>query len=145
MAIVLADVGAKVLLDIILNDDWPAGGKDLTLKLFATNVVPAHNSTAGSFTEAVGGGYASKTLYNNYSDGWVVSGSNDPRDGTYEQQTWTFTGPLTTNGTIYGYYVIDADGTLLWAEAFAQSFTPVNNGDALLLTPKLSLSYGTPA
>lgn len=142
MALILADVGAQIILDAYLNNSWPAS-KDWTLKLFATNVTPAHNSVAGDFIVAVGGGYVNKTLSNG---SWIVSALNDPREGLYNTSiTWTFTGRLTTNGTIYGYYIIDAsDGVLLWAEKFEQSFTPISNGDQLILTPKFQLSYGTP-
>ena len=141
MALVLADVGAGIILNAFFNNSWAAGGKNLTLKLFVTDVTPAQNSTAGSFTEASGGGYSSKTLSNG---SWTVNAAGDPPVASYAQQTWTFTGPLTTNGTVYGYYIVDADGTLLYAEKFSQSFTPANNGDQILLTPRFELSSGTP-
>ena len=141
MALVLADVGADVALKAFFNDDWAAGGKDLTLKLFATDVTPADTDVAGTYTEALGGGYAAKTLSNG---SWTVTPANDPSDAIYAQQTFAFTGPLTTNGTVYGYFVVDADGVLVWAERFAQAFTPVNNGDQILVTPKFQLSKGTP-
>lgn len=142
MALVLADIGADEFLKVYFNNDRPAGGNNLTLKLFATNVTPADTDTAGTYTEANGGGYSSKTLTNG---SWTVSTGNDPSDAVYAEQTFTFTGPLTTNTTIYGYFVVDADGTLVWAEKFATSFTPTNNGDQLKLTPKFQLSKGTPS
>lgn len=142
MALVLADIGADEFLKVYFNDDRPAGGNDLTLKLFATNTTPADTDTAGTYTEANGGGYSAKTLTNG---SWTVSTGNDPSDAVYAEQTFTFTGPLTTNTTIYGYFVVDADGTLVWAEKFATSFTPTNNGDQLKLTPKFQLSKGTPS
>lgn len=142
MALVLADVGADIILNAFFNDSRAAGGHDLTLKLFATDVTPADTSTAGSFTEASGGGYSSKTLSNG---SWTVASANDPSDAVYAEQTFVFTGTLTTNGTIYGYFVVDADGVLVWAEKFSSSFTPANNGDQLKLTPKFQLSKGTPS
>ncbi len=142
MALVLADVGADEILDTYFNNGRPAGGNSLTLKLFATNVTPADTNVAGDFTEATGGGYSAKTLTNG---SWTVSSANDPSDAVYAEQTFTFTGALTTNGTIYGYFVVDADGTLIWAEKFATTFTPTNNGDQLKLTPKFQLSKGTPS
>lgn len=142
MALVLADIGADEFLKVYFNDDRPAGGNNLTLKLFATNVTPADTDTAATYTEANGGGYAAKTLTNG---SWTVTTGNDPSDAVYAEQTFTFTGPLTTNTTVYGYYVVDADNTLVWAEKFATSFTPANNGDQLKLTPKFQLSKGTPS
>lgn len=142
MALVLADVGADEILDTYFNNRRPAGGNNLTLKLFVTDVTPADTSVAGDFTEATGGGYSAKTLTNG---SWTVSSANDPSDAVYAEQTFTFTGALTTNGTIYGYYVVDADGVLIWAEKFSTTFTPANNGDQLKLTPKFQLSKGTPS
>lgn len=141
MPLVLADVGADVILKGFFNNSWAAGGRNYTMRLFATNVTPTQTSVAGSFTWATGGGYADKSLANG---SWTVTPANDPSDATFAEQTWTFTGPLTTNGTIYGYAILDADGVLLWAETIA-AFTPVNNGDQLKITPRFQLSSGTPA
>lgn len=141
MPLVLADPGADVILKGFFNNSWAAGGRNYTMKLFATNVTPTQTSSAGSFTWATGGGYADKTLING---SFTVTPANDPSDAVYAEQTWTFTGPLTTNGTIYGYAILDADGVLLWAETIA-AFTPVNNGDQLKITPRFQLSSGTPA
>lgn len=141
MALILADVGADELLKVYFNDDRPTGGNNLTLKLFCNDVTPIDTHTAGSYTEASGGGYAAKTLTNG---SWTVTVGNDPSDATYAQQTFTFTGALTTNPTIYGYFVVDGDGTLIWAEVFAAAFTPANNGDQVKVTPQFQLSKGTP-
>ena len=140
MAIQLADVGAASLLKAYFNNVWPAGGKNLTLKLFATNVTPSDTSTAGSFTEATGGGYAAKTLTNG---SWTESNVGGIEQVAYAQQTFGFTGALTTNTTVYGYYIVDADGVLVYAEAQAP-FTPANNGDQITLTPTFQASKGTP-
>ena len=142
MALTLMDIGADEILKTYFNNARPAGGNNLTIKLFTNNVTPADTDTAGTYTEATGGGYAAKTITNG---SWTVTVGNDPSDAAYAQQTWIFTGALTTNPTIYGYYVVDADGTLLWAEKLAASFTPANNGDELKITPKFQLSKGTPS
>lgn len=142
MALVLADVGADQILTSYFKKSQPAGGNNLTLKLFATNVTPADTSTAGSFTEADGGGYAAKELT---AASWTITPANDPSDAVYAEQTFTFTGALTTNGTVYGYFVVDADGVLIFAELLAATFTPANNGDTLKITPKFQLSKGTPS
>jgi hypothetical protein len=142
MSLVLADIGADAILAAYFNNSFPAANKHLTLKLFATNVAPADTSASASFTEAAGGGYASITLS---SGSWTVAAANDPSDAVYAEQTFTFTGALTTNGTIYGYYVVNAENTLIWAEALSATFTPANNGDTLKITPKFQLSKGTPS
>jgi hypothetical protein len=143
MAIVLADVGADIILKVMFNNTRAGGGNNFKLKLFATNVTPTQTSTAGSFTEAAGGGYVAggKALTNG---SFTVTVGNDPSDATYTIQTWTFTGALTTNTTIYGYYLTDADDVLICAETITP-FTPANNGDQLSITFKFQLSSGTPS
>jgi hypothetical protein len=140
MAIVLLDVGADEMLKTYFNNYRPGGGNNLTLKLFANNVTPAQ--TGVSYTEAAGGGYASKTLTNG---SWTIDTGNDPSDAVYAQQTFTFTGALTTNPNVYGYYITDAAGTIIYAELLGSPFTPATNGDNLKITPKFQLSSGTPA
>jgi hypothetical protein len=141
MALVLADAGAAQILARYFNSTNPAGGTALTLKLFATNVTPADTSTASSFTEAAGGGYAAKTLTNG---SWTVTAPGGIEQAAYAQQTFTFTGALTTNPAIYGYYIVDADNVLIYAEAAGSTFTPANNGDSYKVTPVMQLSKGTP-
>ena len=136
MAIVLADVGAAK----ILTQYFITSAANLTLKLFATNVTPADTDTAGTYTEASGGGYVAKTLS---AASWTESNVAGIEQVAYASQVFTFTGALTTNPTIYGYYVVDAGGVLIYAEA-ATAFTPANNGDAYTVPPKFQLSKGTP-
>lgn len=141
MALILADVGADELLKAYFNNAFPTS-KDLTIKLFKNDVTPADTNVAGTYTEASGGGYASKTLTNG---SWTVTPSNDPSVATYAQQTWTFTGALTGGATVYGYYVVNADGVLIWAERLGTAYIPAANGDELKITPKFQMSKGTPS
>jgi hypothetical protein len=140
MALILADVGADCFLKARFNDYWPAS-KDLTLRLFCNNATLADTTVASGLTQATGGGYAAKTLT---CGSWVITPGNDPSDAIYPVQVFTFTGPLTTNLTIYGYYVTDDDGVLQWAEMLAAPFAPVSDGDRLSITAKFQLSKGTP-
>lgn len=142
MALVVADVGADELLKTYFNNTRPSGGNNLTLKLFTSNTTPAQTDTAATYTEAAGGGYAAKTLTNG---SWTVATANDPSDAVYAIQTWTFTGALTGSATIYGYFVVDADGTLIFAERASATYTPANSGDQYSVTPKFQASSGTPA
>jgi hypothetical protein len=140
MALILTDLGADEILKTFFNNTRPAGGNNLTLRLFVNDVTPAQ--TGISYTEATGGGYAAKTMANG---SWTVNPASDPSEATYAQQVFTFTGTLTTNTTIYGYYVTDADNTVLWAERLTAPFTPANDGDHVDITPKFQMSSGTPA
>lgn len=142
MALVLADVGADEILKAYFNNSFPATTKDLTLKLFTSNTTPADTDTAATYTEASGGGYAAKTLTNG---SWSFNSVNDPSKVSYAEQTFTFTGPLTGNATVYGYYVVNADGVLIFAERFGTPFTPANNGDNIKVTLNFELSKGTPS
>lgn len=126
--------GAEAIsLNYLVN--FTTSTENLVYGLFATNVTPAHTDTLGTYTAASGGGYSgSKTLT---GASWTNSGSG-PATAAYAQQTWAFTGALTTNSTIYGYYVWGSStNTLYWAEAFT-SFTPTNNGDNIKLTPQVT-------
>ena len=136
MAIVLADVGAAK----ILTQYFITSAANLTLGLFVNNVTPADTDTASTYTMATGGGYAAKTLS---AASWTESNVAGIEQVAYADQVFTFTGPLTTNPTIYGYRVTDAAGVLIYAEA-ATAFTPANNGDAYTVPPKFQLSKGTP-
>jgi hypothetical protein len=142
MGLILADVGADVILKCFFNNSRAAGGNNLTIKLYVNDYTPLDTSVAGDFTEAADGGYGSKTLT---CGSWTVTVGNDPSDAVYAQQTWTFTGPLNGSATIYGYWVVDADGVLVYGERLTTSFQPVNNGDLLKITPQFQMSKGTPA
>lgn len=107
----------------------------LILKLFCNNYTPVAGSTAAAFTEASGAGYASKSLT---AANWTYAGTTT-QTASYPVQTWTFTGALTTNATIYGYYLVGAtSGKVYCAELLAAPFTPANNGDNLSVTPHYS-------
>jgi len=139
MALVLLDVGADEILKTYFNNTRPAGGNNLALRLFATDVTPAQSGV--TYVEATGGGYAAITLTNG---SWTITSANDPSDAVYAEQTFTFTGALTTNSTVYGYYITDADDTVIYAEAFTP-FEPLSSGDNIKVTPKFQLSSGTPS
>jgi hypothetical protein len=127
MAIVVPNVGEVIALNLFFNKATP---ENQVLRLFATNITPAETDTAGTYTEAAGGGYANKALT---GTSWTVTGGA-PSTAAAGVQTFTFTGPLTTNATVFGYYVTQTtSGILMFAESFA-SFTPTNNGDNIALT-----------
>jgi hypothetical protein len=131
MTILVPNTGEVIALSLLVNKTSP---ENLVYRLFATNVTPAETDTAASYTEAAGGGYAAITMT---GASWTVTGGA-PSTAAYAQQTYTFTGVLTTNTTIYGYFVTQAtSGTLVLAETFT-SFTPAANGDNIKLTPQIT-------
>jgi hypothetical protein len=132
VTLLVPNVGENIALSYLVGKTTTV--RDLIYRLFATNITPAETDTAGSYTEAAGGGYANKTLT---GASWTIT-NGAPTSAAYAQQTWTFTGTLTTNPTIYGYYVTRVtDADLVLAETFT-SFTPSNNGDQILLTPQIT-------
>jgi len=149
--LIFADTGADSQLKAWLNNQRPAAGGDLTLKLFTNDITPEDFHTAENYTEATGGGYAPKTLImGNWTVAIVNFGTTEAPVlialATYAKQTFTFTGPLTGGAKIIGYYLVDADGILQWAERLPDSaqLTPANDGDAQMITPKFKSSKGTP-
>lgn len=132
MTLLVPNVGENITLAYLVGKTTTV--RDLIYGLFATNVTPAETDTAGSYTAAAGGGYAAKTLA---GASWTIT-NGAPTSAAFAQQTWTFTGALTTNPTVFGYFVIRAtDVDLVLAETFS-SFTPANNGDQILLTPQIT-------
>lgn len=136
MALVLSDVGAAAMLT-----DFFVSGGNLTLRLFTSNTTPADTDTAGSYTEATGGGYAAKTLT---AASWAVAQSAGIATASYAQQSFAFTGALDGDASVYGYYITDAAGVLIYAERASAAYTPVNDGDSYSVALKFQLSKGTP-
>lgn len=142
MAFVLTDIGADAILNAYFNNTWCSGTKNLTLKLFTNDKTPADTDVYTDYTVATGGGYADKTLTNG---SWTVTTGNDPSDAVYAEQSFTFSGPLTTNLTIYGCYILNNDNVLIGAERFDAAYTPMRSGDILKITVTIQLSKGTPS
>lgn len=131
MALHIPRVGLIRLLSEIVADA-------LTLRLFSNNPTLDPTTVAGSFTEAVGGGYAAVSL----GAGWTITSSN-PSTALYNAEiTFSFTGPLTGPPTIFGYYITRATGDVVWAEYLHNSSRAPQipaNGSFLKITPKIGL------
>ena len=135
MAIKVPNASEQLMLKNILNH---TAAQNQTLKLFTSNTTPGNTTTESDFTEASGGGYAAISLTGS-SWSLTTNGSGEG-EATYAAQTFTFTGALSGSAIVYGYYVVQAtSGLLLWAERFASTFTPAQNGDAITFTPKFQL------
>lgn len=132
MTLLVPNVGENITLSYLVGKTTTV--RDLIYRFFSNNITPSETDTAATYTESAGGGYASKTLT---GASWTLT-NGAPTSAAYAQQTWTFTGALTTNPNIYGYYVTRVtDADLVLAENFA-TFTPTNNGDQILLTPQIT-------
>lgn len=131
MPMLIPNGGEVIDLSYLVNKATP---ENLVLRLFTNNITPSETDTVATYTEATGGGYAAITLT---GATWTVT-AGAPSTASYPQQTFTFTGALTTNTTIYGYYMTRATSNdLVLAETFT-SFTPANNGDNVKITPQIT-------
>ena len=95
--------------------------EDLVYRLFTNNITPAETDVLGTYTEAVGGGYAAKTMT---GSNWTLTPGN-PSTAVYARQDWVFSGSLTGNLNLYGYFVTRAASLdLLFAERAVNIATP---------------------
>jgi len=97
----------------------------LSLRLFSNNGTITDATTDAELTEvSSGNGYSPIALT---GSSWSINPTGSTL--SYPQQTWTFTGP---KGNVYGYYVTNASGTVLWAEKFPTGpYNVQNNGDII--------------
>lgn len=133
MTILFCNNGEAQALRYIVNKDGLT--ENLRYRLFTNNITPAETDTAGSYTEASGGGYASIEMI---GASWTVT-PGAPSSAAYAQQQWSFSGPLTAGASLYGYYAVRAVTLdLMFSDRFATARTPTNPGDALRLTPQIT-------
>lgn len=132
MSLVVPDTIEVEVLNQALNPTF-------TLRLYGNDVTPSHTSSAASFTEISGGGYANKIL--TFPNWTIVSG--EPSYGVYNNtQQFVFTGPPSAPGTIFGYYITrNTDGKLLCAERFGSGVVPFLAvvGSVIKVLPKFSV------
>lgn len=138
MTAVVANEGAKVLLDLLHKNSSADRGTDLQIGLFTnTGTIDDIKALAlTAITEPTGGGYARKTLTDASWDNSVS------RTSSYAKQTFTATGGAMT-GTIYGWFICTTGTTdrLLYAGKFddAPSGLTLAEGSSISYTPKLSV------
>ncbi len=110
--------------------------QDLVLKLYQNNVTPAETDTAATYTEATWTGYSAATLA---GASWTVS-EGAPTSAAYAQQTFTSSAGSQSQPN-YGYFMVRAtSGRIALAERFTDGpYTIVNNGDAIRITPNITL------
>jgi|SRR5678816_1030305 hypothetical protein len=116
MGFIVTDALEVEVLNTLLNTP-------LSLRLFSNNFTPIGTMAIGSFTEVAGGGYAAKPIL---FAGWtIVSGVSRATFSPLQQ--WTFTGPPSGPGTVYGYYLTrDSDSRVYLAERFSAALVPFN-------------------
>jgi hypothetical protein len=111
-------------------------GASVNMRLFKNNVTPDPALGVGQFTEADFSGYAPTTL-----PSFTVAVVSHVAQGSAAPQSFTADGGIVGSPqTVYGYYVTDSGGALLWSELIATGPTAfVNPGDQLQVTPNYNL------
>jgi hypothetical protein len=102
--------------------------ENLTLKLFSNDVTPSSTDDSDSFEEFSGGNYSSVELN---SSEWNITSS----DVFYPQINWSFEN---VSGNIYGYYIVDENDSVIFAERFPNApYAVSNSGDEIAVSLNL--------
>lgn len=105
MPLVMSEDGLIFALQLLIDET-------LTLHLYANNYTPVETSVVGDFTEATFSGYSGGVALSNWTApaivGGVATSAADPVDQTHN-------GGATSN-TVYGFFVKNVAGDLVWAE-----------------------------
>lgn len=104
-----------------------------TLRLFKNNHTPTPGDTDANYTEADFSGYSSVTLT------WNAAFLNGDDKGEIDadEETFTHNGGGTSN-TIYGAYVENNAGDVIFAERFDAPRVMSANGDTIPYTARLT-------
>jgi hypothetical protein len=137
MTILVPDEGEVRLLERAIGTVVPTT-TDLTVKLFVNDYTPVAATTGTDFTEMSTNDYVAKTVDIDGTPEVTITSETDPAGGdmaqaAFDEIVWTFDDTGGAN-TIYGYWVEDEDGEVLFAERFAEERVVGENGDQLLLT-----------
>lgn len=111
MSLIIPNVGKKNFNKLFSGE---TAAHTLFLKLFQNNYTPVATTDVGDFTEASFSGYVTKTLSNPVTQ--AALDANNRAVTLYDLVTWTKSGA--TGNSIYGYYVLDNGGGLVWCERF---------------------------
>jgi hypothetical protein len=133
MTLVVPDVGERRMLEYIVNRAQPT---ELTLRLYVNSVdLPAEAFSASDFTEASQAGYIAVQLP---GANWAVSTNSGISVATYATGV-AFN--FATGADVYGYYVTDAGGNVMWAEEFPSApFGLPSGGGQIVVRPQIQLN-----
>jgi hypothetical protein len=122
----------QFLNDILTNST--AG--NFKLKLFTNNYTPTNADTPASFTEATFTGYAAITLTRSVSGStWTINSSSSPAVASYPAQSFN----ATSAQTVYGYYITNAAGTIVYGADKFSSAISLTNPSTLNFTPQITM------
>jgi len=131
MSLIVTNAGERLLFEYALGK---TAQSTMTLRLFTNNITLTESTLAGALTELSGNGYSAQALT---PASWTIT-EGDPTIAQHAQLTFTATGAW---GNVYGYYITNASGALIWAESFQGGAIPISsNGETLKVTPRIEVS-----
>lgn len=133
MALIVPNSGETLALSLFVNKI--ALPENLKLRLYENNITPSETDTVATYTTATFTGYADVTLT---GASWTITGGT-PSTATYAQQTFTSSAAGQTK-FVYGCaYIRATTGDLVAAERFNRIYQIANLGDAVKVTPQITL------
>ena len=137
--------GDKVTFADIAQADWTALNAEHTITYIGANSFSIAVNTSGYAGDYVPGTDPG-TVVETTPCAWTEEYANTPPDIIMAEQTFTFSGVLTTNATVYGWYLVkQADGVIIASKLLDTPYTPASGGGTLKFTPRLQAGNGTPA
>ncbi len=137
--------GDKVTFADITQADWTALNAEHTITYIDANSFSIAVDTSGYAGDYVPGTDAG-TVVESTACAWTEEYANTPPDIILAEQTFTFTGELTTNTTVYGWMLVKQDlSAVIAAKLLDSPFTPATGGGTLKFTPRIQAGNGTPA
>ena len=137
--------GDKVTFASIAQAGWTALNAEHTITYVGANsfTVPVNSSGyAGDYVPGTDPG----TIVETTVKAWTEEYANTPPDIILAEQTFTFSGVLTTNATVYGWYLVkQAGGAIIASKKLDTAYTPASGGGTLKFTPRIQAGNGTPA
>jgi hypothetical protein len=137
--------GDKVTFADITQADWTALNAEHTITYVGANsfsIAVDTSAYAGDYVPGTDAG----TVVETTACAWTEEYANTPPDVILAEQTFTFTGVLTTNLTVYGWYLVKQDLSVIKAaKKLDATFTPSAGGGTLKFTPRVQAGNGTPA
>lgn len=134
MALSMTQTGFQFLGNLLTNNETP---EDLELHLYKNDLAPDSASVLGDFTEAEFSGYSSTVLT---AANWGITAASTTVF-LYSEAIIFEADASVTDEDIYGYYVTNTTGDVMWAERFANPPNVINNnGDIINITPRITFT-----
>lgn len=123
---------AELLFAQMIKDNWTT-----VIRLFKNDKVPANGDDVSDYTEADFSGYAEQDITSGWANPITL---NDKATLIGSTAVFTHNGGPTGN-SIYGYYIVDGNGDLLFAERNPAAPTTIDQlGETYAVAPLFTFS-----